>query len=402
MRIVMCVCAIVCMYHATALTKLTAKESTQSTEKAILSDLYLRKAAAKYPHPSGSELTCSTHHHRNDPQPSRSADGHYVPWWVYRAEMYLIGDGLWKRYDGNRGKPWRHAKINENWKAKGLVEMARDGRTPDDGIKYRVMNNHYRNQLVNAINSVKHECSNVGNCRHDNYISIPVGESDDTVFSPGLNQMWIILDAGRHDVLCHVVVGSQADDSSVAYYIGAQDGNGFNTVMSFDFTTFSDKENPMMFKLGVSTGNGLASLIMDIKHSGGSKWIWKNVWQWTGGNKYIHVKWACRYGGIGGWKPRSDVWMWGYKHYHKEFALFLDKGTQIFDICHCYVTGGGNLVNCTTADDGSGLWHEVLGVLIQDIHRVALMSTRLWHIVPRVTYSWGPINTCWQRENDYR
>jgi len=388
MRIVMCVCAIVCMYHATALTKLTAKESAQSTEKAILSDLYLKKAAKKYPHPSGHELTCGTHHHRNDPQPSRSADGHYVPWWVVKAESYLVGNGLWKRYDGNRGKPWRHAKINENWKAKGLVEMARDGRTPDDGIKYRVMNNHYKNQLKNAINSVKHECSNVGNCRHDNYISIPVGEDDETVFSPGLNQMWIILDAGRHDVLCHVVVGSQADDSSVAYYIGSRENNGFNTVMSFDFTTFSSAENPMLFQLGVSTGNGLASLIMNINHHGG--------------NKYIHVYWGCGYGGIGGWKPRSDIFMWGYKNYATEFALFLDKGTQIFDICHCYVTGGGNLVNCTTADDGSGLWHEALGMLIQNFHRTYLRRGSLWHIQPTSYMSWGPTYSCWDREAWWR
>jgi len=380
----MCVCAIVC---ATALTKLTAKESTQSTEKAVLSDLYLKKAAKKYPHPSGSELTCSTHHHRNDPQPSRSADGKWYLSYVTKAESYLVGNGLWKRYDGNHGKPWRHAKVDGNWKAKGLVEMARDGRKPNDGIKYRPMNNHYKNQLRNAINSIKYECSNVGNCRHDNYISIPVGESDRTVFSPGLNQMWVILDAGRHHVLAHVVTGSQADDSSVAYYIGRNDGNGFNTVMSFDFTTFSTAENPLMFQLGVSTGNGLASLIMNIKHAGGAK--------------YIHVKWQCGYGGIGGWKDRWSVLMWGYKHYAKEFSLFLDKGTQIFDICHCYHNGGGNLVNCTTADDGSGLWHEVLGHLIQAIHSGVLRSNGLWYISPRCWYS-GGVYTCWHRYDNRR
>jgi hypothetical protein len=259
--------------------------------------------------------------------------------------------------------------------------MARDGRTPNDGIKYRAMNNHYKNQLKNAINSVKHECSNVGNCRHDNYISIPVGEANATVFSPGLNQMWIILDPGRHHVLCHVVVGSQADDSSVAYYIGADQGQGFNTVMSFDFTTFSDENNPLMFKLEVNTGSGLASLIMDIKHHN------------SGGNKYIHVKWQCRFGGISGWKDRWSILMWGHKHYHKEFSLFLDKGTQIYDICHCYHYGSGNLVNCTTADDGSGIWHEALGILIQCVHILILSNGNLWHIVPRVyTGSW---KTCW-------
>jgi len=380
MRIVMCVCAIVC---ATALTKLTAKESTQSTEKAVLSDLYLKKAAKKYPHPSGSELTCGTHHHRNDPQPSRSADGKWHLSYVTRAESYLVGNGLWKRYDGNHGKPWRHAKVDGNWKAKGLVEMARDGRMPNDNIKYRIMSNHYKNQLRNAINAVKHECNTISNCRHDNYISIPVGESDRTVFSPGLNQMWIILDAGRHDVLCHVVVGSQADDSSVAYYIGARENNGFNTVMSFDFTTFSGPNNPLMFRLGVSTGNGLASLVMDINH--------------YGAGKYIHVLWQCGYGGISGWKPRSDILMWGWKHYATEFGLFLNKGTQIFDICHCYHNGGGNLVNCTTADDGAGFFHEILGILIKNVHRSYLQRDGIWYISPRCWTSWGWSGHCWTR-----
>jgi len=378
MRIAMCVCAIAC---TSALTKLTAKESTQSTEKAILSDLYLRKAAPKYPQPSGSELTCSTHHHRNDPQPSYSANGAYVPSNVRRVESYLIGDGLWKRYDGNRGKPWRHAKVDANWKAKGLVEMARDGRTPNDAHKYVAMNRHYKNQLKNAINTVKRECNDVGNCRHDNYISIPVGENNDTVFSPGLNQMWIILDPGRHHVLCHVVVGSQADDSSVAYYIGADQGQGFNTVMSFDFTTFSDLNNPLMFKLQVNTGTGFASLIMNIKHHN------------RGGRKYIHVKWQCRFGGISGWKDRWSILMWGHKHYHKEFSLFLDKGTQIYDICHCYHQGSGNLINCVTSDDGSGMWHEALGILVQSVHLLILSNAGLWHIIPRVYV--GHWKSCW-------
>ena len=52
-----------------------AAAMTANTEKAVLSDLYLKRAAMEYQNPSGSKLTCGTHHHRYDPRPSRSADG---------------------------------------------------------------------------------------------------------------------------------------------------------------------------------------------------------------------------------------------------------------------------------------------------------------------------------------
>jgi hypothetical protein len=293
----------------------------------------------------------------------------------------MIGQGLWKRYDGNRGKPWRHAKIDENWKAKGLVEMARDGRKPNDGMKYTVMDNHYRNQLTNAINNIKRECSNVGNCFHDNYISIPVGEHNNHVFSPGLNQLWVILDPGRHDVLANVVVGSQADDASCAYYIGGSNNNGFVTQMSFDFTTFSEATNPITFRTALSTSSGLAALYMDIKH--------------TGGNQYIHVAVTCAYGTIGGWKARSSFWQWGWKHVQKEFGLFVDKGTQIYDLCHCYHRGNANLVSCTTASGGSSIWDNAIGDVVKFVHSAFLQSSRLWVHVPTVYYSNGGSASCW-------
>jgi len=66
----MCVCALVCMYQVGALTKLTVG-SDLPMEKAVLSDLYLRKGTppAKYPHPRGNEQKCSTRHKRSDGHP---------------------------------------------------------------------------------------------------------------------------------------------------------------------------------------------------------------------------------------------------------------------------------------------------------------------------------------------
>merc|ERR1719265_3123315 len=94
--------------------------------------------------------------------------------------------------------------------------------------------------LSTAITKVNHECSNINVCSHDVYVSTPVGEDNDNVFSPGLNQLWVIMDSGRHEILTNVVIAARADDDAVAYFAGCpRSGNeAFHTVMSFDFNQF--------------------------------------------------------------------------------------------------------------------------------------------------------------------
>jgi len=322
------------MYQVGAMTKLTAG-SDLPLEKAVLSDLYLRKGnpSTKYPHPRGDETKCSTRHNRHDPSP-RNAFKNSVSNSVNKINADMTAVGLWKRYDGTGNKPWGHAKIANSGQAKGLVKMAADGRQPKDHVWNNdsppklvafacdPMGTSYKNNLLSAYNTMKKSCSNIATCKHDNYISIPCGEASGNVFSPGLNQLWVILDQWRSTLHTHVVVGAQADDSSVAYYIGQNTG-GYVTKMSFSFTSFSQPDNPLTFTLGVSTSSdGLASLKMVITHKPGGQ--------------YITVQWSCAYGGVSGWKDRWSGWKWGWSHIAKEFELFCDKATQIYDLCHCY------------------------------------------------------------------
>jgi len=379
------------MYHVEALTKLTAG-SDLPMEKAVLSDLYLRKGTppAKYPHPRGNEAKCSTRHKRADPNPRRAFKNN-VAWNVNKINADMTAAGLWKRYDGNSAKPWGHAKIANSGQAKGLIKMAADGRQPKDYVWNNdsppklvafacdPMGSSYKNSLLSAYNTMKSSCSNIANCRHDNYISIPCGEASGNVFSPGLNQLWVIVNYYRTALMAHVVVGAQADDSSVAYYIGHGEG-GFVTKMSFSFTSFSQPDNPLTFTLTVTTGwTGLASLRMDIKH--------------TGSTQYITVVWSCNYGGVSGWKDRWSGWKWGWSHIAKEFELFCDKATQIYDLCHCYEYGW-NYIACTLNTGTDDVWMSALSLFAESLITALALNDGLWSSAPH-SYVGSSASRCW-------
>ena len=388
-----CVCALVCMYQVGAVTKLTAG-SDLPLEKAVLSDLYLRKGnpSTKYPQPRGQETKCSTRHKRSDPRP-RNAFKNSVSNSINHVNSDMTAVGLWKRYDGQYNKGWNHAKIANTGQAKGLVKMAADGRQPKDYVWNEdsppklvafacdAMGSSYKSNLLSAYNTMKKSCSNINTCKHDNYVSIPCGENNNNVFSPGLNQLWIILDQWRSRLHTHVVVGAQADDSSVAYYIGQGIG-GYLTKMSFSFTSFSQPDNPLTFTLGVNTDSGgLANLKMVITHARGN------------GGVYITVQWSCAYGGVSGWKDRWSSWKWGWAEVAKEFELFCDKATQIYDICHCYVHAY-QYIQCTLNTGENDVWQASIGLFGDSLIQALLVNDGLWSSKPR-KYSSSSSWQCW-------
>jgi len=366
----------------------TEEEPPISAKKAVLSDLYLRKLSPKYPQPTGGDLICTSRHHRNDPDPTKAGDNR-VDSNVRNVESDLEGVGVWRRY-GNGGKPWRHARISSAGQARGLMEMARDGKKPNDGVmKHEPMSSTYKSRLSTAVSSIKSK--GVNSCAHDNWISVPVGEANANVFSPGLNQLWITYDPDRQGIYGHVVVGAKADDSSIAYYIGAKQDQGTVSTMSFAFTTFSSPSNPITFTVGVNTGNGFPTLTMDIKHASGNQ-------------KYIRVVFSCRTVGsysngsdfVHKWKTRWNWAYWGYHHVMMEFGLFLDKGSQIYDICHCYYQTNSEVVKCVTMDGSTSMWDSIVGEIVSFVRDVFLKSqSELWDTRPRVTYTNGATNYCW-------
>jgi len=91
--------------------------------------------------------------------------------------------------------------------------------------------------------------------------------------------------------------------------------------------------------------------------------------------------------------------MWGWKHVMKEFSLFVEKGTQIYDICHCYHSNNYALMSCTTASGGSSIWEAAIAEIIKWVRDAFLSRSSIWEKVPTVTYSNWSKASCWSHYN---
>jgi hypothetical protein len=391
MQIAMCVCALVGMNHVMAMQP--------NPKKAVLSDLYHRKAGQKYPTPTSSELVCTSRHERDDPHPSEEGGSRTN---LYKIESDLPGKGIWKRYDGSR-KPWTHAKISNRADAFGIVKLVKDGKAPKDGMmmhsfaKIAYLSNTERNKqksiLNTAISKIGKECWKINVCSHDVYVSTPVGEDNDNVFSPGLNQLWVILDSGRNEILANVVIASKADDSAIAYFAGCpRNGNvGFNSVMSFLFNEFSSPINPLDYLVVASTSNGFSTVTLDVSHVGND-------------TNYTIVRWTCATDTISGWKDRGPsgsrgniLFWWSSLQTYNEFQYFMTKGVQIYDICHCYHTNTNQLTICLiSAEIGEAKTFEdkIAEDIIGGTHDEMKNASWVWLTRPRGRKSNNSWATC--------
>jgi hypothetical protein len=374
-------------------------------KKAVLSDLYQRKGAGLYPIPTSSHLVALSRHERDDRNPSHEGGDRSD---FSRVQSDLPGKGMWKRYDGSK-KPWHHAKLSNRADAFGIVKLVKDGKAPKDGMamfafnKISYLSSDARTKqtslLSTAITKVNHECSNINVCSHDVYVSTPVGEDNDNVFSPGLNQLWVIMDSGRHEILTNVVIAARADDDAVAYFAGCpRSGNeAFHTVMSFDFNQFSTPVNPLNYLVTASSSNGFASVQLDIAHVG--------YGYSDGASPYTIVKWTLSVGSIGGWFDRGSsgasgnilIW-WSTKQEHNEFNYFITKGMQIYDICHCYHTNSGQLHVCLNGSVGETFEDKIASDILGGTYEEKKDESWLWNQRPRGLKS-GSWRQCYSNFN---
>lgn len=390
MQIAICVCALVGMNHVMAMQP--------NPKKAVLSDLYHRKAGQKYPTPTSSDLVCLSRHERDDPSPSEEggdrSDLNYI-------QSDLPGKGIWKRYDGSR-KPWTHAKISNRGDAFGIVKLVKDGKAPKDGMKMHAfskiayLNNSNRNKqkslLTTAIANINRECWKIEVCSHDVYVSTPIGQDNDNVFSPGLNQLWVILDSGRHNILANVVIASKANDAAVAYFAGCprNSNEAFHSVMCFPFNEFSTPINPLDYRVWASTSNGFSSVTLDVSHVGND-------------SNYTIVRWTCATDSISGWMDRGSsgstgniLFWWTTKQEYNEFQYFMTKGVQIYDICHCYHVNSNQLTICLIGSDvgETNFQDKIANDIIEGTYAEMKDASWVWTTRPKGRKSNGSWPTC--------
>jgi len=356
-------------------------------KKAVLSDLYQRKGRGKYPVPTGSHLIALSRHERDDKNPSHEGGSRSD---LTRVIADLPGKGMWRRYDGSR-KPWHHAKLSNRADAFGIVKLVKDGKAPKDGMSMFAFNkitylksedrNKQKSLLNNAINKINYECWRINVCSHDVYVSTPVGEDNDNVFSPGLNQLWVIMDSGRHNILANLVIAARADDDAVAYFAGCPRGNNeaFHTMMSFSFNAFSTPINPLDYFVDASSSNGFSSVTLSVAHVGFGNDASNR------GSAYTVVRWTLSTGTIGGWFDRGSsgasgnilIW-WSTKQEHNEFNYFITKGMQIYDLCHCYHTNNGQLHVCLNGGVGTSFQDKIASDILGGTYAEKKDSSWLW------------------------
>lgn len=369
-------------------------------KKAVLSDLYQRKPARTYPGVTNSNLRANSRHRRLDMYPSLE-DGDRTDYRCVYGD--LVGQGMWVRYNGNN-KPWKHTKISQQDHAMGIVRLVKDGRIPGDDMLVRpFMKIGYmtaaergkQNDLLKAAvykieNRHDGECWHIDYCSHDVYTSIPVGRDNKHVFSPGLNQLWVIMDSGRHEILAHVVVAAKAEDEAVAYFAGCPRANvneAFHSVMTFQFNSFSTADNPLDYLVQASSSTGFATLTLEVAYVGKG--------HGTGGVQYVTVLWTLEVGGIPGWLdegpgPRNrpfEFW-WASLEKMNEFNYFMTKGLQIYEICHCYHMTTHQLQVCLLDGLGKTFAEKLALKMMLDTYKQRKDVPENWDIRPKAWPFW--------------
>merc|ERR1711890_67841 len=95
------------------------------------------------------------------------------------------------------------------------------------------------------------------------------------------------------------------------------------------------------------------------------------------GGKYITVQWSCEYGTISDWKDRWESGKWGWYSEAKEFELFCDKATQIYDLCHCYVDAA-EYIQCTLNTGENDVWQASIGLFLDSLIKALALRDELW------------------------
>jgi hypothetical protein len=316
---------------------------------------------------------------------------------------------MWKRYDGSR-KPWTHAKLSNRGDAFGIIKLVRDGKSPKDyqsAAKKQHMamcsfskisyltgpeQQQQANFLTEAIRKIDYECSNINLCSHDVYVCTPVGEDNDNIFSPGLNQLWMILDRGRHDILADVVMAARAKDEATAYFVSCplDGGRHFRSVMCFQFDSFSTDQNPLYYSATVDVTTGFSSVYLEVSY--------------TSLDSYVIIRWTCAVGTIEHWKDRGAsgsrgpvVLWWTTTQEYNEFTYFMTKAIQIFEICHCYFISDGQLSICLNGGIGDDFQDRVGDDLIAGTYASKRTESYVWTTIPRgfAANAWTNCHDSW-------
>jgi hypothetical protein len=382
------------MYHVEALTKLTTG-SDLPMAKAVLSDLYLRKGNKRqFPRPRAQDFKCTSRHHRYDRDPYYSYKHNIGK--VHRGqrvryiEADMAGQGLFRRYDGKRNKPWMHSKMDTVKRAGLVIRMAASGRrlvrertfaSPPDWFGFSPMHHYYRGFLEVNIKDMISRCKvDLRGCHHDSVVVYPIGQMHNQIFSPGFHQAWMTFSPDRKRFWIHLLVAGSGDDSAAAYFVGAESGWRNRGRMCFSFTSFSRGENPMDFRIWVRQDwTGLIRTEMIIFHY--------ELIRATGRyHAYLNVFFDCYYQTVQRWRTWNRKAALATGQNDLQFDFFMDKALQIFSLCDCYEKGNrrnGCMMNKQSEMKG---WDGTFGAIIQHTNNLVRATRKLWRLQPHVTY----------------
>jgi hypothetical protein len=226
----------------------------------------------------------------------------------------------------------------------------------------------------------------------DVFVGAPLGNNGNYIYAPGLNQMVISYDSSRTNVQFWIATAAVADSKARLFYVGCGRDNIMETTIAETFTSYSNADNPMTYRLTMPgwTDETLPTLTIDISHVHSPQ------------NHYITTQWYCDHASsslIDTWNVDDGVvesfgnWivdsvgslftsMDSTTLQIRYYSLFAVKAVQIYDLCHCYNHDNSKLVPCL--GESSPEWVDIALRVVRDGLSWIKIDIASWNSIPQV------------------